>query len=144
MSLYFSAPQDMMRCDAFGLFLPAALIAELRVLDKHFADAPALSKPPDDEEWAAIIQNFTHRLGPHYESDTARAARGTLADHEAAAARAQIQAAQRACQAVQRRHEPTGLLLPVAYGRRLEWLLGYGRLPMAWINFLDVCAFRSP
>lgn len=123
------------------------LRAELLALRKALA-LPASADMPkdlDEEEWGDIITDLTSGLGPVLETDicqsVGRGLGSTQRDALAFQLRRVLRALQHAETCVDATGSATGALLPLAFARRIEVLLGQGVLPLAWVRQIDVLKF---
>ncbi len=132
--------------DAMTLFTPEQIKNELLSLSKQLLPVRRTQRKMTDESWTALLVQLLECLGFSSENGSVT---DCLLDSTTPNDRWLMQqllnraiaAVEYSDQCVDEQGAATGLLLPISYRTRIEWLLGFGKLPVAWVRTLDVLKF---
>mgnify|MGYP006865036714 CR=1 FL=1 len=135
------------RQNVLAIFTVEEIQAEIKALRTTLElDENPESLKLDNDEWEDIINDLVSCLGPILEGEGLNTWNETATDRDRAAVAQQIHRALSALDAaktvVDDSGSPTGLLLPVSFARRVDKLLGFGELPVAWVRTLAVTRYE--
>ncbi len=136
-----------LRTHALGLFAIASVASELAAI-RAALTVPRTAFPIDsfdEEEWAEIMIDLRHTVGPAIETDTlsgwARSARPTWHHTVAFQIDRLLRCLHQATGCVDQEGGAIGLLLPISFADRVDFLLGSAQVPLAWVRQLDGLKF---
>lgn len=128
--------------DSWMIFTPSDILLEIDVLAQLLGLPKKLKTEIDwsDDEWAEIVMDLTSRLGPVPGSGIRAASPASPSDLDALGWK--VGQLRRALRDAGKIHDETGastgLLLPASFARRVEYMFGFGGLPIAWVRRLNV------
>jgi hypothetical protein len=137
---------ERLRSNVLFLFTFDEIENELLTIRKAMAlPAKPTGVTMDDEDWEPVIIDLLVRLGDRLETDTLAEWARNLPDDSRMMVAEQIRralaAARRARRIVDSVGSGSGLLLPALFQRRMQAILGFAELPIAWVRKLDVLRF---